>query len=60
MIEYNEGIHLKGTGLWFDSKKKAGLSFISNANIDKFIDSLDQQFQDWTQKEQNGNGKNCK
>lgn len=36
MIEYNDGIHLKGTGLWFDSKKKAGLSFISNANIDKF------------------------
>jgi len=36
MIEYNNGIHLKGTGLWFDSKKKAGLSFISNANIDKF------------------------
>ncbi len=39
MIEYNEGIHLKGTGLWFDSKKKAGLSFISNANIDKFTPS---------------------
>jgi Cft2 family RNA processing exonuclease len=36
MIEYNDGIHLKGTGLWFDSKKKAGLSFISNANVDKF------------------------
>ncbi len=39
MIEYNEGIHLKGTGLWFDSRKKAGLSFISNANIDKFTPS---------------------
>jgi len=39
MIEYNEGIHLKGTGLWFDSKKKAGLSFISNANIDRFTPS---------------------
>lgn len=36
MIEYNDGIHLKGTELWFDSKKKAGLSFISNANVDKF------------------------
>jgi len=39
MIEYNEGIHLKGTGLWFDSKKKAELSFISNANIDRFTPS---------------------
>jgi putative mRNA 3-end processing factor len=39
MIEYNEGIHLKGTGLWFDSKKKAGLSFISSANIDGFTPS---------------------
>ncbi|MCZ6555206.1 MAG: MBL fold metallo-hydrolase [Candidatus Dadabacteria bacterium] len=39
MIEYNEGIHLKGTDLWFDSKKKAGLSFISNANISKFTPS---------------------
>ncbi len=36
MIEYQNGIHLKGTELWFDSKKKVGLSFISNANIDKF------------------------
>jgi len=36
MIEYNKGIHLIGTGLWFDSKKKAGLSFISNANVNKF------------------------
>ena len=36
MIEYNNGIHLKGTELWFDSKKKAGLSFISSANLDKF------------------------
>ena len=39
MIEYNEGIHLKGTGLWFDSKKKAGLSFISSADIDRFTPS---------------------
>lgn len=36
MIEYQNGIHLIGTELWFDSKKKVGLSFISNANIDKF------------------------
>jgi Cft2 family RNA processing exonuclease len=36
MIEYRDGIHLKGTGLWFDSKKKTELSFISSADIDKF------------------------
>lgn len=36
MIEYKNGIHLKGTELWFDSKKKVPLSFISSANIEKF------------------------
>ena len=36
MIEYKNGIHLKGTELWFDSKKKVPLSFISSATIDKF------------------------
>jgi Cft2 family RNA processing exonuclease len=36
MIEYKDGIHLKGTGLWFDSKKKTGLSFISSADTEKF------------------------
>ncbi len=36
MIEYKNGIHLKGTELWFDSKKKVPLSFISSAEIDKF------------------------
>lgn len=36
MIEYKNGIHLKGTELWFDSKKKTELSFISSADIDKF------------------------
>jgi len=36
MIEYKDGIHLKGTGLWFDSKKKTELSFISSADIEKF------------------------
>ncbi len=39
MIEYNEGIHLRETDLWFDSKKKVTLSFISSANIDKFTPS---------------------
>lgn len=36
MIEYDQGIHLKGTDLWFDSRKKAKLSFISSANVDRF------------------------
>lgn len=36
MIEYKNGIHLKGTGLWFDSKKKTELSFLSSADIEKF------------------------
>ncbi|MFI5322657.1 MAG: hypothetical protein ACHQ6U_03795 [Thermodesulfobacteriota bacterium] len=37
MIEYDQGIHLRGTDLWFDSRKKAKFSFISNANIGRFI-----------------------
>ncbi len=36
MIEYDQGIHLLGTDLWFDSKKKAKFSFISNANTGRF------------------------
>ena len=32
-VLYDNGILLKGTGLWFDAKKKVNLSFISNANI---------------------------
>ena len=32
-VIYDEGIHLCGTDLWFDAKKKVNLSFISNANI---------------------------
>ncbi len=37
MIEYNEGIHLKGTDLWFDSKKKVQFSFLSNANLSHLV-----------------------
>lgn len=37
MIEYDEGIHIKGTDLWFDSKKKARFSFLSNANVTGFV-----------------------
>lgn len=36
MIEYDKGIHLKGTDLWFDSRKKTKLSFISSASVDRF------------------------
>jgi len=36
MIEYKDGIHLKKTDLWFDSKRKAPLSFISSAGFNKF------------------------
>ena len=32
-VIYDEGIHLGGTDLWFDAKKKVNLSFISNANL---------------------------
>ena len=32
-VIYNEGIHLGGTDLWFDAKKRVNLSFISNANL---------------------------
>lgn len=37
MIEYDQGIHLRGTDLWFDSRKKAKFSFISNANTGRFV-----------------------
>jgi Cft2 family RNA processing exonuclease len=39
MIEFDKGIHLKGTSLWFDSIKKANFSFISSANIGRFAPS---------------------
>lgn len=39
MIEFDRGIHLKGTSLWFDSVKKARFSFISSANIGRFVPS---------------------
>ena len=39
MIEFDRGIHLRGTSLWFDSVKKSKFSFISNANIGKFTPS---------------------
>ena len=39
MIEFDRGIHLRGTSLWFDSVKKSKFSFISNANTGKFSPS---------------------
>ncbi|MEW6145642.1 MAG: hypothetical protein AB1598_11550 [Thermodesulfobacteriota bacterium] len=39
MIEFDKGIHLRGTSLWFDSEKKAKFSFISSANIGRFAPS---------------------
>lgn len=39
MIEFDKGIHLRGTSLWFDSAKKAQFSFISSANIGRFVPS---------------------
>lgn len=33
MIEYDKGIHLKGTDLWFDSGRKRELSFVSSAAV---------------------------
>jgi len=37
MIEYDGGVHLRGTDLWFDSTKKAHFSFVSNANVPGFM-----------------------
>lgn len=34
MIEYDKGIHLKGTDLWFDSGSKRALSFVSSAALE--------------------------
>ncbi|HVY54866.1 MAG TPA: hypothetical protein VHC46_03830, partial [Thermodesulfobacteriota bacterium] len=39
MIEFDRGIHLRGTSLWFDSVKKSKFSFISSADIGRFSPS---------------------
>ena len=36
MIVYNDGIHLRETDLWFDSRREVPLSFISNAKFNNF------------------------
>lgn len=37
MIEYHNGIHIKGTNLWLDAKRKVDFSFISHAHIDHAV-----------------------
>lgn len=37
MIEFNNGIHIKGTGLWLDARKKTDLGFISHAHADHAV-----------------------
>ena len=37
MFELNEGVHLKGTAIWFDASKKKKLSIISNARSTNFF-----------------------
>lgn len=34
MIEYQNGIHIKGTNFWLDAKRRVDFSFISHAHID--------------------------
>jgi Cft2 family RNA processing exonuclease len=37
MIEYQNGIHIKGTNFWLDARKKVDFSFISHAHIDHAV-----------------------
>ena len=37
MIEYQNGIHITGTRLWLDARKKVGFSFISHAHTDHAV-----------------------
>jgi len=37
MFEFNNGVHLKDSAIWFDASKKKKLSFISNALSTKFL-----------------------
>jgi len=37
MIEYQNGIHIKGTGLWLDAKRGVDFSFVSHAHIDHAV-----------------------
>jgi len=37
MIEWQNGIHIKGTNFWLDARKKVDFSFISHAHIDHAV-----------------------
>jgi putative mRNA 3-end processing factor len=37
MIEYDDGIHIKGTDLWFDAKRKTNFCFVSHAHADHAV-----------------------
>jgi Cft2 family RNA processing exonuclease len=37
MIEYCKGIHIQGTNIWLDAKRKVDFSFISHAHIDHAV-----------------------
>jgi Cft2 family RNA processing exonuclease len=37
MIEWQNGIHIQGTNIWLDAKRKVDFSFISHAHIDHAV-----------------------
>ena len=37
MIEFDNGIHIKGTGLWLDARRKVDLCFVSHAHADHAV-----------------------
>ncbi len=37
MIEFDNGIHIKGTGLWLDARRKVNFCFVSHAHADHAI-----------------------
>ena len=37
MIEWRNGIHIQGTDLWLDAKRKVDFSFVSHAHIDHAV-----------------------
>lgn len=37
MIEFENGIHIKDTGLWLDARRKADFCFVSHAHADHAV-----------------------
>jgi len=37
MVEFENGIHIKDTGLWLDAKRKANFCFVSHAHYDHAV-----------------------